>query len=94
MMPRNTPDSVGDAYQKNIRRKLVDMLLDEYKVRKDRGELLYNGRWISPDKKYDFIEELRKEHKGFLQDSIVLLVLGFVGAYLLILLIRAFFFPI
>ena len=89
----NTLDDEREKYRSGLRRKLVDMLLNDYKSKRERGELFYEGRWITPDEKLTFIEDIRREHKALLQDSIGLILLGFIAAFILIKLIETFFFP-
>jgi hypothetical protein len=69
------------------------MFLDEYKLRKDRGELLYEGRWIKPSDKFDFIEETRREHKALFLDLVILLGIGFLLAIIVVAFMRLYFFP-
>jgi hypothetical protein len=93
MTVRGTESSSGEGFRNMFRKKLIDLFLNEYSARRDRGELLYKGRWITPDRKFDFTEELKRDHKQLFFDSLVLLFLGFVGALFLIFLLKLFFFP-
>ncbi len=81
------------SYRNRLRNKLVDLFLEEYSRRRDRGELLYEGKWITPDEKFDFSEEIKKEHKGLFYDSLLLLVIGFIVAYILVRLLTILRFP-
>jgi hypothetical protein len=92
-MTPNAHDAMKAGFREEFRRKLANLFLDEYQLRKDRGELLYQGRWISPGDKFEFIEEIRKEHRSLFLDLVILFALGFFGALVLVLIIRGFFFP-
>jgi len=89
----NHESDASAAYRLTFRRKLADLFLNEYSLRRDRGELLYAGRWITPDRKYDFMDELKDEHKHLVRDSILGLILGFASAFVLVLLVRFVLFP-
>jgi hypothetical protein len=93
MAYNNYESDASAAYRQSFRRKLADLFLNEYSVRRDRGELLYAGRWITPDRKYDFMDELKVEHRHLVQDSILGLVVGFLGAVILVVLIKYVLFP-
>lgn len=81
-------------FRRRVRSRFLDMLLSEYKARKESGELLYKGRWISQSDKIDFLEELQKEHRALFHDTLVLLGVGFVLAVILIIIIKSYFFPV
>jgi|GEM_PF-4305017 len=93
-MPHNDYESESaTSYRNALRKKLVDMFLTDYGLRRDRGELLYAGKWITPEKKYDFMNDLKEDHKHLVQDSVLGLIMGFVGAVILVLLLKLFMFP-
>jgi hypothetical protein len=93
-MPYSEPENEQRAaYRSTFRKKLVDMFLNEYSVRRDRGELLYGGRWITPEEKFDFMDEVKKDHKHLFNDSLLALVFGIIGALILTFLVKIFFFP-
>jgi hypothetical protein len=91
--PKTSERTPQAIYRDGLRRKLTNLFLDEYKLRKERGELLYSGSWITPDNKFEFIEEMKKEHKHLLHDSVLALFSGFVIAFAAVLLIRFILFP-
>ena len=90
-------DDIGTGdehgYRERLRKKLVDLFLKEYSRRRDRGELLYRGKWIKPDEKLDFTEEIKKEHKGLFYVSLLFLDIGCFVAYILIRLLIILEFP-
>ncbi len=81
------------AYRKKLRKKLVRLFFEEYRRRKEQGVLFFEGRWITPDEKMDFFEDLRREHRRMWNDSLLLIGIGFVLALILILIMKNFLFP-
>jgi hypothetical protein len=83
----------NETYRENLRRKLVRIFAEEYSTRKERGELFFEGRWIRPEEKMDFFDDMKEEHRKLLVDSMLLILAGIAVAPVLVLIIKAFLFP-
>ena len=81
------------AFREKFRKKLIRLFLQEYTTRKERGELFFEGRWIRPEEKMDFYDDLGREHRKLWYDILLLVVFGFLFAVVLILVIKGFLFP-
>lgn len=92
-MPHSSERTPQAVYRESLRKKLANLFLDEYKARRERGELLHEGSWITPDDKFEFIENMKREHQRLFHDSILALLFGFVLSFVAVLVIRLLLFP-